>query len=189
MGGDPLDLAAQWFALSACDALLLLFGCGHAHGGQGFGVAGHVAVQAQGQLLRVARVVVDAGVPLVQADGLHDHVVHAQRDEFPVQAVAEGAGLVATVHGVGQRELGLEPRAELGPGETLGRLRRAVVQEAHDDNGVGVDVQAQLDELMWFARDLLRANLGAVEFLLVHTVGGRSALVLARQQLMSSLQL
>ena len=54
------------------------------------GVAGHVAVQAQGQFLGVARVVVDAGVALVQADGLHHHVLHAQRDDVPVQAVAEG---------------------------------------------------------------------------------------------------
>ena len=52
-----------------------------------------------------------------------------------------------------------------------------------------MDIQAQLDGLMGLARGLLRANLGVTEFLLVHTVGGRSALALAHQQLMSSLPL
>jgi hypothetical protein len=90
----------------------------------------------------IALVVVDALVLFVQADGLHHQVVDAQRDQGAVQAVAERAGFIATMHLLGQWELGLDPVQELGRSELLGRLGRAVVQETHDDDGVGVNVQA-----------------------------------------------
>jgi hypothetical protein len=61
--------------------------------------------------------VVDAFALFVQADGLRNDVVHAQRDQSAVQAVAEGAGFVAAMDGVGQSELGFDPLQEFGRSE------------------------------------------------------------------------
>jgi hypothetical protein len=55
--------------------------------------------------------------------------------------------------------------AKLPPAKALGRLRRTVVQYPHHDDGVGVNVQSQLDRLMLFIRGLLRANFGVIWFL------------------------
>ena len=90
------------------------------------------------------------------------------------------------MHGVSQGDLGFHPRAELGPGEALGWLQGGVAAGTHDDDGVGVDVQAQLDEAMLFARGWLRANFGGIQFCVGHIVGGCSTSALARQQLMPS---
>jgi hypothetical protein len=184
--GEALDFALELFALTAFDAFLFLHRRGHAHGGQRVRVAGHVTVQAQGQLLGVALVVIDALVLFVQTDGLDDEVVNPQGDEVAVQTVAERAGFVATMHLPGQRELRLDPDQELGRRELLGWLGRTVIQNAHDDDGVGVNVQAQFEGLRFGARDLIRANFGGIQVLFEHTVAGCSALALARQLLMSS---
>ena len=184
---DPLHFAFELLSLAALDAFLFLGGRRYPHGGQGMRVASHVAVQAQGQLFGVTLVVVDALVVLVQADGLDDDVFHAQLHQLTVQDVAEGTGFVATVDGLGQDHLRFDPRQELGRRKLLRRLRGAVVQDAHHHDGVGVDVQAQLDGLILLARGLLRANFGGIEVLFVHNVGGCSASALARQLLMSSL--
>ena len=102
----------------------------------------------------------------VQADGLDHEVLHARRDQVAVQAVAEGAGFVATMHRRGQWELGLDPGQELGGGELLRRLGRAVIEDADHDDGVGVDVQAQLVGGQWGgARGLIRASVGGIECL------------------------
>ena len=75
---------------------------------------------------------------------------------------------------------------ELDHREPLRRLRRAVIQDAHHHNRVGVDVQSQFEGLRSRARGLLRANFGGIDLLFEHSVGGCSAFVLARQLLMSS---
>jgi hypothetical protein len=62
------------------------------------------------------------------------------------------------MHRLSQQELGLDPRAELGRRELLRRLRRTVIQEAHHDDALGVNVQAQFEGLRFLARGLLRAN-------------------------------
>ena len=129
---------------------------------------------------------VDALVLFVQADRLHHQVVDTQRDQGAVQAVTERAGFIATMHLLGQRQLGLDPFQELGRGELLGRLRRAIIQNAHDDDGVGVNVQAQFERLQLRVRDLIRANFGGIKFLFEHTVGWCSASAPASQLLMSS---
>ena len=59
--------------------------------------------------------------------------------------------------------------------QLLRRLRGAVVQDADDHDAVGVDVQAQLEGLILFARGLIRANFGAIGGLVRHIVGGCSA--------------
>ncbi len=164
LGGHALDFAAQLFPLPALDPLLLLLGRGHAHRGQLPGAARHITVQAQGQFPGVAGVVIDAGVTFVQTHGLRHHVVHPQADQFAVQTVAEGPRLVAAGDGVGQGELGFDPPAKLLPAEALGGLGGAVIQDPHHDNAVGVDVQCQFDVLIWFARGLLRANFGVIDF-------------------------
>jgi len=61
----------------------------------------------------------------------------------PLRAGGDSAALSrlgATVHGVAQCQLGFDPLAKLAPGESLGRLRRAVVKDAHHDNDVGMHV-------------------------------------------------
>ena len=105
---------------------------------------------------------VDAFVLFVQADGLHHQVVDTHRDQGAVQAVAERAGFIAAMHLPGQRKLGLDPVQELDRGELLGRLGRAIIQNAHDHNRVGVNVQAQFKRLQLRVRDLIRANFGGI---------------------------
>src|SRR5205814_7447100 len=78
------------------------------------------------------------------------------------------------------------PLQEFLERKLLRRLRRAVVQDPHHYDGVGVDVQAQFDALMFLARGLLRANFGVICCLLIHIVGGCSLFEDARQLLMSS---
>jgi hypothetical protein len=90
------------------------------------------------------------------------------------------------VNRLGPAKLSLDPRLEFGRRELLGRLRRAVMEDAHHDNRVGVDVQTQLDGLMLPARGLLRANFGDTTVLSDHNVGGCSGFPLACQLLMSS---
>jgi hypothetical protein len=102
-----------------------------------------------------------------------------------VQAVAERTGLVTAMDLLGQGELGFDPLGKFNRGKLLCRLRGAVVEDAHHHDCIGVNVQAQLDGLMFLARGLLRANFGD-NVLLLHIVGGCSAFVLARQLLMSS---
>src|SRR5205823_14243006 len=77
----------------------------------------------------------------------------------------------------------LDPLAEFGRGESLSGLRRAVLKDADHDDRVSMHVQTQLDRLILFARDLIRANFGGIELLFVHNVGGCSASALARQLL------
>ena len=103
-----------------------------------------------------------------------------------MQTVAEGAGFVTSMHRLGQRKLRLDPLQKLDWRELLGGLGRAVIQHAHDDDGVGVNVQAQFEGLKFRVRGLLRANFGVIQVLFGHTVGGCSAFALARQLLMSS---
>ncbi len=162
MRRHAFDFAFELFPLAAFDAFLFLLWRGHTDGGQGVRIAGHVAIQPQRQLFGVALVVVDTLVLFVQADGLHHQVVDAQRDQGAVQAVAERAGFIAAMHLPGQRQLGLDPVRELGRGELLSRLGRAIIQNAHDHNRVGVNVQSQFEGLRFIARDLIRANFGGI---------------------------
>ena len=79
----------------------------------------------------------------------------------PLRAGGDSAALSrlrATVHGVAQCQMSFDPLAKRAPGESLGRLRRAVVKDAHHDNAVGMHVQSKLDRFMLFIRGLLRAN-------------------------------
>src|SRR2546427_8928771 len=122
LSGQTLNFAPQLLALAALDALLFLFGRGHAYGGQSVGVAGHIAIQSQGQFFGVALVMVDAFVMFVQADRLDDQVLDPQPDQLAVQAVAEGTRLVAAVDFLGQGELRLDPGAEPGGAGLLCRL-------------------------------------------------------------------
>jgi hypothetical protein len=120
------------------------------------------------------------------ADGLDNQIAHAQRHQVAVQPVTEGAGFVTAMHLLGQREPAFDPRQKLGRRELLRRLRRAVLQNAHHDDRVGLNVQAQLEGLNFAARDLIRANFGGIWFLFEHTVGWCSTFVPASQLLMSS---
>ena len=104
-----------------------------------------------------------------------------------MQSVAEGAGFVAAVDGVGQRQLGFDPLEEFGRSELLRRLGRAVVEDADHHDGVGMDVQAQFEGGDFFARGLIRANVGGMEFWFSHIVGGCSAWGAHPPTLMSSL--
>ncbi len=103
-----------------------------------------ITIQSFNQLLGVAVVVVDPGMAFIQTHRLDNHVFDAQSNEFAVQSVAEGASLVATVHGLSQRKLGFDPLAKLAPGQPLGRLGCAMVEYPYHDDGVGVNVQFQL---------------------------------------------
>lgn len=130
---------------------------------------------------------VDPGAALVQADRLDDHVPHPQRDERPVQPVAERPGFVAAMHRRARPKLVLNPLEEFGGRELLRRLRRAVVEEADHDNRIGMDVQPELDRLRRWLRGLLRANFGGNGMMFViHVVGGCSPSGLACQLLMPS---
>jgi hypothetical protein len=160
--GHAFDFALELFPLPAFNPLLFLCWRGHADGGQRVRVASHIAVQPQGQLFGVAFVVIDALVLFVQADGLHHQVADPQSHQVAVQAKAKRAGFVATVHLLGQRELGLDPRQKLGRRELLGRLRRAVIENPYDHDAVGVNVQPQFERLKFLARDLIRANFGGI---------------------------
>jgi hypothetical protein len=104
--------------------------------------------------------VVNVLVVLIQTDRLHHQVVDPQGAELAMEHEAKGASLVATMNLLGLRQLRLNPFQELGRTELLRGLRRRVLEDAHHDNRVGVHVQAQLDALIGFARDLLRADFG-----------------------------
>jgi hypothetical protein len=69
---------------------------------------------------------------------------------------------------IGQSQLGLDPEEELGRRKFLRRLGRAVVEHPRHDDGGGVDVQAQLDGLMFLACGLLRANFGVMQVWFSH---------------------
>jgi len=162
LGRHAFDFAFELFPLPAFDPLLFLGRGGHPDGGQGVRVAGNVAIQPQGELLGITFVVVDALVLFVQTDRLHDQIAHAHGHKVAVQPVAKGAGFIAAMHLLRQRELRLDPRQKLGWRELLCRLRGAVVQYAHNHDGVRVDVESQLEGLQFAARDLIRANFGGI---------------------------
>ena len=79
-----------------------------------------------------------------------------------MQAVAERSGFITAMHLHGQRKLGFNPGQKLDRRELLGRLGRAIIQNAHDHDRVGVNVQSQFEGLQFGARDLIRANFGGI---------------------------
>ena len=154
-----MHFAPELFALAALDAPLFLGRRGHAHHRQRLGVAADTPIQSQRQLPRVGLVVVDPGVPLVETDRLADHVLHAPAGQLPMQRVAERTGFVATVHGLRQSELLLDPGRELLGSETLGRFGTAVIDDADHHDRISMHVQAELDAGVGLRRDLLCAGL------------------------------
>lgn len=128
---------------------------------------------------------VDALVLLVQADGLDDEVVHAQLHQFPVQDVAKGSGFVTAMHRVGHGQLSFDPLQKFDGRELLRRLRCAVVQDADHHDGVGVDVQAQLEGLLLLLAACSTRTSEVLDFLLVISLVGVAPSALTRQQLMS----
>ena len=117
---------------------------------------------------------------------MNHHIANPQLDQLAMQAVTKRTRLIATVDLFGQGQLGSDPGQEFGGREFLRRLGRAVVQNPHDNDALGVNVQAQFEGLGLVARGLLRVNFGVINSLFVHMLVGVANFWLARQQLMSS---
>ena len=143
-------------------------GVGTRTSGQRFGVAGHVTIQPLGQCPGVALVMVDVLVLLIQADRLHHDILHAQRDELAMQHETERTGFVATVHLMGLAELTLDPFDEIARRKLLRGLRRAVFEDAHDHDAVGMHVQTQLDEFDTSCSRLAPRELRSIRMLAFH---------------------
>ena len=86
----------------------------------------------------------------------HHIIDNAHSFQRPVEGVTKGTGLIAGVDLFGQGQLFGAPEQELLGREPLRRLRGGSVDDAHDHEQVGVNIQTQFDGLGLVSRHRCR---------------------------------
>jgi hypothetical protein len=145
-GFEALAFTAELLALPADTTALFLLGGRDTNDGEGFAIAGQVAVQPADQGGGIGLVGVDPFAQVVEFHGADDEDLNAPGLELAGQAEAAGAGFIDGANGFGQGELLFDEPFQRWTGkDALGRLGAGAVELPDDAQIGGVLINAQQD--------------------------------------------